>query len=66
MPKQLKMYPLEASDSQGLEGLRNSQDLREWLNSWLSDPDSMTCTLQKFIDDRHEDYNALSYHLINP
>ncbi len=41
------MYPLEASDSFGLEGLPDRARLLAWLESWLRDEESRTCQLEK-------------------
>ncbi len=45
-----RMYPLMAKDSLGTNDvLCDEQELMQWLDSWLRDFDSMTCTLQKSI-----------------
>jgi hypothetical protein len=41
------LYPLEASDAFGLEGLPDRARLLDWLDSWLQDPDAKTCQLEK-------------------
>jgi hypothetical protein len=46
------MFPLEASDDYGIEGLPDRKRLILWLESWLKDEDSRTCKLQKL---RHFD-----------
>jgi len=46
-PQEGTMYPLEASDSFGLEGLPDRARLLAWLESWLRDEDSKTCQLEK-------------------
>jgi len=51
------MYPLEASDEYGLQGLANREDLLQWLQSWLLDPDSRECKLEKLSDFKPDDYN---------
>jgi hypothetical protein len=50
------LYPLEASDDFGLEGLPDRERLLAWLDSWLQDPDAKTCQLEKL-----EDFTAASY-----
>lgn len=41
------LYPLEASDEYGLQGIADRDDLHEWLESWLLDEDSRECKLEK-------------------
>lgn len=41
------MYPLECSDSYGVQGVSDSTDLAAWLNSWLRDEESTKCVLEK-------------------
>jgi hypothetical protein len=41
------LHPLEASDAFGLEGLPDRARLLAWLDSWLQDPDTKTCQLEK-------------------
>jgi len=50
------MYPLEASDEYGLQGLKDRTDLIEWLDSWLRDPDSTECKLEKLSDFNSDTY----------
>ena len=46
-PMDNSIYPLEASDEFGLQGLANTEDLIQWLSSWLKDNDSRECKLEK-------------------
>jgi hypothetical protein len=41
------LYPIECSDDYGLQGLYDAKDLAEWLNSWLNDPDTKRCVIEK-------------------
>jgi hypothetical protein len=41
------MYPLEASDEYGIEGLPDREALLVWLDSWLRDEDSRSCKIEK-------------------
>lgn len=50
------MYPLEASDEYGIEGLPNRKALLTWLESWLRDKDSLTCRLEKLGDFTADEY----------
>lgn len=42
-----KLFPLEAQDEFGLEGLPDRERLLQWLTSWLRDEDSRECKLVK-------------------
>lgn len=47
MDDQSHLYPLEISDEYGLQGLKDRQDLLDWLDSWLKDSDSLECRIEK-------------------
>lgn len=44
------MHQLEASDDFGLQGIADREELLQWLDSWLQDPDSLECKLEKFVN----------------
>lgn len=46
----MAMHQLEASDDFGLQGIANREELLQWLDSWLQDPDSLECKLEKFVN----------------
>jgi hypothetical protein len=41
------MYPIECSDKYGMQGIADTADLVDWLNSWLRDEDSTRCVIEK-------------------
>jgi len=45
----MTLYPLEASDDYGIQGIKDREDLLDWLESWLLDNDSTECKLEKLI-----------------
>lgn len=53
------MYPLEASDEYGIEGLKDREDLLKWLESWLKDEDSRSCKLEKLNTFKPQTYTTL-------
>lgn len=57
----MSMYPLEASDDFGLEGLPDRQRLLAWLDSWLQDPDTKVCKLEKLPGFVSSAYNVKSH-----
>lgn len=50
------LYPLEASDDYGLQGIKDRDDLLVWLNSWFLDDDSRECRLTKLAHFHPDDY----------
>lgn len=44
------LHPIECSDEYGLTGVANAVQLALWLNSWLNDPDSTHCIIEKVPD----------------
>jgi hypothetical protein len=46
----MAMHQLEASDEFGLQGIADREELLQWLDSWLQDPDSLECKLEKFVN----------------
>ena len=44
------IYPIECSDSYGINGIKDATDLAQWLNSWMCDDDSTECTISKCKD----------------
>jgi len=52
----MTIYPLEASDEYGLQGLKDREDLLDWLESWLADVDSTECRLEKLVNFTPEAY----------
>jgi hypothetical protein len=56
----MTMYPLEASDEYGIQGVKDREDLLNWLESWLTDNDSRECKLEKLINFDSTDYTKNS------
>lgn len=56
----MTMYPLEASDEYGIQGVKDRKDLLDWLESWLTDNDSRECKLEKLINFDSTDYTKNS------
>ena len=46
----MAMHQLEASDDFGLQGIADREELLQWLDTWLQDPDSLECKLEKFVN----------------
>jgi hypothetical protein len=44
------LHPIECSDEYGIGGVANAGDLAQWLNSWLNDPDTTRCVIEKMPD----------------
>ena len=46
----MTMHQLEASDDYCVQGIADREELLQWLDSWLQDPDSLECKLEKLTN----------------
>lgn len=60
------IYPIECSDNFCVEGIKDADDLAQWLNSWLADKDSTKCVITKVSETNqtydHEQFTLSAKH----